>query len=161
MDVTSLRTNEITVRLGTYSPVLSSVDVKAKSDPIESTGFERRRKMGMGKYMDLSQIQAISPTYTSDILRRIPGIYVTGSGSSASVATTRSNGCVGFVIDNNPVNATAGQTIDEIVGEQDIVAVEFYQPVDVPMEFSNGQSSGCAMIIIWTKGKLDQRTPKR
>ena len=161
MDVTSLRTNDITVRLGTYSPVLTSVDVKAKSDPIESTGFERRRKMGMGKYMDLSQIQAISPTYTSDILRRIPGIYVMGSGSSATVATTRSNGCVAFVIDNNPVNTTAGQTIDEIVGEQDVVAIEFYQPVDVPMEFSGGQNSGCAMVLIWTKGKLDQRTPKK
>ena len=160
MDVTSLKTNEITVRLGAYTPVLSTVDVKAKADPIESTGFERRRKMGMGKYMDLAQIQAIMPTYTSDILRRIPGLYVIGSGSSATVSTTRSNGCVGFVVDNNPVSASAGQSIDEIVGQQDIVAVEFYQPVDVPMEFQNGQSSGCALLLIWTKGKLDQRTPK-
>ncbi len=161
MDITTLKTNQVTVRLGVYTPLLSGVDVKAKSDPIESTGFERRRKMGMGKYMDLAQIRAANPTYTSDILRRIPGIYVVGSGSSATVATTRQNGCVGFVIDNNPVTTTAGQSIDEIVGENDVVAVEFYQPVDVPMEFSNGQSSGCAMVLIWTKGKLDQRTPKK
>ncbi|MDQ2889178.1 MAG: carboxypeptidase-like regulatory domain-containing protein [Gemmatimonadota bacterium] len=161
LDLTSLKTNEVTVRLGAYTPVLTSVDVKAKADPIESTGFERRRKMGLGKYMDLAQIQAASPTYTSDILRRIPGLYVTGSGASASIATTRSNGCVGFVIDNNPVSSTAGQSIDEIVNENDIVAVEFYQPVEVPMEFANGQSSGCAMLLIWTKGKLDQRSRKK
>jgi hypothetical protein len=76
------------------------------------------------------------------------------------VATTRSNGCVGFIIDNNPVASDAGQSIDEIIQENDIVAVEFYQPVDVPMEFTNGQSSGCAMLILWTKGKLDQRSKK-
>jgi hypothetical protein len=161
LDVTSLHTNDVTVRLGAYTPVLSSVDVQAKSDPLESTGFERRKKMGMGKYMDLEQIQKSNPTYTSDILRRIPGLYITGSGSSATVSTTRSNGCVGFVIDNNPVSTDAGQSIDEIIQENDIVAVEFYQPVDVPMEFTNGSNSGCAMLILWTKGKLDQRSKKR
>jgi carboxypeptidase family protein len=160
LDITSVKTNEVTVRLGAYTPVLSNVDVKAKADPLESTGFERRRKMGMGKYMTLEDIQKANPTYTSDILRRIPGLYVTGSGSSATVATTRSNGCVGFVIDNNPVASDAGQSIDEIIQENDIVAVEFYQPVDVPMEFTNGRNSGCAMLILWTKGKLDQRSKK-
>ena len=156
IDVTSLATNQLTVRLGAYTPVLSSVDVKAKSDPLESTGFERRRKMGMGRYMDLDDIKKISPTYTSDILRRIPGIYVTGSGSSANVSTTRGNGCVAYLIDNNTVSASAGQSIDEIVGEQDIAAVEFYNPVDVPMELSSGSNSGCALLVIWTKGKLQQ-----
>lgn len=158
LDVTSRKTNQITVRLGAYTPILSSVDVKAKSDPLEATGFERRRKMGMGKYMDLEAIQKAQPTYTSDILRRIPGLYISGSGSSTRVATTRSNGCVGFLIDNNTVASNAGQSIDEIVGEQDVVAVEFYQPVDVPMELTSGSNNGCALLVIWTKGKLDQRT---
>ena len=160
LDVTSLETNQVTVRLGTFTPILSSVDVTAKSDPLESTGFERRRKMGMGKYMDLDAIEKAHPTYTSDILRRIPGIYVTGSGSSATVATTRSQGCVAFNIDNNPVATDAGQSIDQIVGTQDVVAVEFYQPVDVPMELTAGSNNGCALLVIWTKGKLDQRTKK-
>jgi hypothetical protein len=156
IDVTSLRTNEMTVRLGAYTPVLSSVDVKAKADPLESTGFARRRKMGMGRYLDLDDIKKISPTYTSDILRRIPGIYVTGSGSSANVVTTRGNGCVAYLIDNNTVSADAGQSIDEIVGEQDVAAVEFYNPVDVPMDLSSGSNNGCALLVIWTKGKLQQ-----
>ena len=160
LDVTSLATNQLTVRLGAYTPVLSSVDVKAKADPLESTGFERRRKMGMGRYMDLDQIKKISPTYTSDILRRIPGIYVTGSGSSANVSTTRGNGCVAYLIDNNTVSASAGQSIDEIVGEQDVAAVEFYNSVDVPMELSSGSNSGCALLVIWTKGKLQSPTKK-
>ncbi|HEY5086190.1 MAG TPA: carboxypeptidase regulatory-like domain-containing protein [Gemmatimonadaceae bacterium] len=161
IDVTSLSTNQLTVRLGAYTPVLSSVDVKAKADPLSTTGFERRRKMGMGHYMDLDAINKIHPTYTSDILRRMPGIYVTGSGSSANVVTTRGNGCVGYLVDGNTVSGDAGQSIDEMVNSQDVAAVEFYNPVDVPMELSSGANTGCAMLVIWTKGKLDQTAPPK
>jgi hypothetical protein len=161
IDVTALNPNQLTVRLGAYTPTLSSVDVKAKSDPLESTGFARRRKMGMGRYVDLDDIKKMSPTYTSDILRRVPGLYVSGSGSSANVTTTRGNGCVAYLIDNNTVSADAGQSIDEIIGEQDVAAVEFYNPVDVPMELSSGSNNGCALLVIWTKGKLQSPTNKR
>jgi hypothetical protein len=160
LDVTSRRTNQITVRLGAYAPVLSSVDVKAKADPLAATGFERRRKLGFGKFMDYDAIQKAHPTYTSDVLRRIPGLYVVGSGSSASVVTTRGNGCVAYNIDNNPVAANAGQSIDDIVGSQDLASIEFYNPIDVPMELSAGSNGGCALLVIWTKGKLDQRSKK-
>jgi len=158
IDVTALATNNMTVRLGVFTAVLSSVEVKAKADPLSSTGFERRRKMGMGKYIDLDDINKIRPTYTSDILRRIPGIYVNGSGSSANVTTTRGNGCVAFLIDGNNVSSDAGQSIDELVNSQDVAAMEFYNPVDVPMELSSGSNSGCALLVIWTKGKLDQKS---
>ena len=161
IDVTALTPNQLTVRLGAYTPTLSSVDVKAKADPLESTGFSRRRKMGMGRYVDLDDIRKMSPTYTSDILRRIPGIYVSGSGSSANVTTTRGNGCVAYLIDNNTVSADAGQSIDEIIGEQDVAAIEFYNPIDVPMELSSGSNNGCALLVIWTKGKLQSPTSKK
>lgn len=161
LDVTALATNKMTVRLGAYTPVLSSVDVKAKADPLSTTGFERRRKMGAGKYIDLDDINRIRPTYTSDILRRIPGIYVSGSGSSASITTTRGNGCVSYLIDNNNVASDAGQSIDEIVNSQDVAAMEFYNPVDVPLELSTGSNTGCALLVIWTKGKLDQKASRK
>lgn len=160
LDVTSLATNQLTVRLGAYAPVLSSVDVKAKSDPLETTGFERRRKMGMGRYVDFDAIEKIHPTYTSDVLRRVPGLYVSGSGSSANIVTTRGNGCVAYLIDGNAVSGNAGQSIDEIVNSTDLAAVEFYNAVDVPMELSSGSNSGCALLVIWTRGKLDQRKVK-
>jgi hypothetical protein len=154
LNVTTGQPNEITVRLGKYVATLSTVDVKAKADPLEATGFSRRRKMGMGRYMDMDAVAASHPTYTSDILRRMPGIQILGSGSSATITTTRSNGCVKVMIDDNMVSVDGGQTIDQIVGAQDVVAVEFYNSVDVPMELSSGNNSGCALVVIWTKGKL-------
>ena len=159
LDVTLGQPNEMTVRLGTYAPTLSRVDVKAKADPLEATGFERRRKMGFGRYMDMDAIAASHPTYTSDILRRVPGIQILGSGSSATISTTRSNGCVKVMIDDNTVSVDGGQTIDQIVGAQDVVAVEFYNSVDVPMELSSGNLNGCALLVLWTKGKL--QNPKK
>jgi len=159
LNVTTGAPNELTVRLGTYTAILSTVDVKAKADPLEATGFERRKKMGFGRFMDLDQIVAVQPSYPSDILRHIPGIMVLGSGASATVTTTRSSGCVKLMIDNNSVSLDAGQSIDQVIGVQDIVAIEFYNPVDVPMELSSGSNSGCALIAMWTKGKL--QNPKK
>jgi len=159
MNVTTSTPNQLTVRLGTYTATLSTVDVKAKADPLEATGFTRRKKMGFGRYLDMDQIAAAHPTYTSDILRRVPGIQVLGSGTSATLTTTRSNGCIKVMIDNTNVSIDNGQTIDEVVGAQDVVAVEFYNPVDVPMELSGGSNNGCALLALWTKGKL-QNTKK-
>jgi hypothetical protein len=152
LNVAAGRPNELTVHLGTFKTTLSTVAVEAKADPLKDTGFERRRKMGMGRYLDYDQIKAAQPTFTSDILRRVPGLRVLGSGTSATVTTVRPNGCLRVMIDGNAVSVD-GQSIDQIVGAQDVVAVEFYNPVDVPIELSSGASNGCALVELWTKAK--------
>lgn len=158
MDVKSRTPNEMTVRLGRYTPVLATVDVKAKqTEAIGSNGFEKRRSMGMGKYMDEDQITNIGPSFTSDVLRRIPGLSVSGSGGMANITTTRGNGCVRYLIDRNPVNA-GGQSIDNLINSQDVSQIEFYQPSETPLELSSGSNSGCALLVIWTKrGVRDPR----
>lgn len=159
MDVKSRTPNQMTVRLGTYTPQLATVEVKEKkTEALGSTGFETRRKTGMGKYLDEDQIANISPTFTTDALRRIPGLSVTGSGGMANVSTTRGNGCVRYLIDRNPVN-TGGQSIDDLVNAQDVSAVEFYQPSETPLELSSGSNSGCALLVIWTKREV--RDPRK
>lgn len=155
--------NHLTVRLGAYTPVLSSVEVKAKANPEskDATGFLRRKKSGMGRYLDQDQIDDIRPQYASDALRRIPGLMVSGSGYSANVYTTRGQGCVSFLVDGSPVNMDAGQTIDELVNATDIAAMEFYNVSDIPLDLAGGTASrGCALVAIWTKGQLRDRDTK-
>jgi hypothetical protein len=159
LDVKVGAANDVTVRLGSAAPMLSAVKVEAKADPLKSTGFERRRKMGFGRYLDLDQIKASNPTYTSDILRRVPGLQVLGSGSSAVVSTTRSGGCIQFMLDNNRIPVGNGQSIDDVIQPQDVVAVEFYNPVDVPVELSGGTNTGCALVVLWSRAKLNNKTP--
>lgn len=159
MDVKSRLPNQMTVRLGTYTPVLATVDVTAKKvEPLGGTGFDKRRKTGMGKYLDEDQITAIGPTFTTDVLRRVPGLYVSGSGGMANVTTTRGNGCVNYLIDRNPVQSGAS-SIDDLVNPQDVTAVEFYQPSEMPLELSSGSNSGCALLVIWTKSQV--RDPRK
>ena len=153
LNVTTGQPNSLTVRLGAFKPTLSTVAVEAKADPLKATGFERRRKMGMGRYLDYDQIKAAQPTYTSDILRRLPGIRVLGAGTNATIATMRANGCVQVVIDGTNIPLDAGQSIDQVVNAQDVVAVEFYNPIDVPIELSSNANSSCALVAIWTKAK--------
>ena len=153
LNVTTGPPNQLTVRLGAFKPTLSTVAVEAKADPLKDTGFERRRKMGMGRYLDYDQIKAAQPTFTSDILRRLPGIRILGVGTNATVSTMRPNGCVQVVIDGNNVSVGGGQSIDQLIGAQDVVAVEFYNPVDVPLELSATTNGGCSLVAIWTKAK--------
>jgi hypothetical protein len=63
------------------------------------------------------------------------------------------------MIDNNNISVDGGQSIDQVVGAQDVVAVEFYNPVDVPLELSATTNDGCALLAIWTRGKL--QNPKK
>ncbi|MGI9089865.1 MAG: carboxypeptidase regulatory-like domain-containing protein, partial [Gemmatimonadaceae bacterium] len=134
IDVRSRLPNELTVRLGSYTPQLATVEVKEKqTDRFGSTGFDKRRTNGMGKYLDEDQIAKIAPTFTTDALRRIPGLSVTGSGQNANLTTTRGNGCVAYLIDRNPMRL-GGSSIDDLVNAQDVSAVEFYQPSEAPLE---------------------------
>lgn len=163
LDVSMRAPNRMTVRLGSYTPVLSSVEVKAKAkDPLDATGFTRRQKSGLGRYLTQDQIDDIRPSYVSDALRRIPGLYVAGSGYSSNVTTTRGNGCVRYLLDGSPVNATAGQPIDVLVNANDLAAVEFYNVADAPMDLAGGgANSGCALLAIWTKSQLRDKDVKR
>jgi len=163
MNVALAAPNHLTVRLGAYTPVLSSVEVKAKAsdESKDVTGFLRRKRSGLGRYLTQEQIDDIRPQYASDAIRRIPGLMVTGSGYSANVYTTRGQGCVRFLVDGSPVNSDAGQTIDELVNATDIAAMEFYNVSDVPLDLAGGgANSGCALLAIWTKGQLRDRDVK-
>ncbi len=159
IDVRSRLPNELTVRLGSYTPQLATVEVKEKqTDRFGSTGFDKRRTNGMGKYLDEDQIAKIAPTFTTDALRRIPGLSVTGSGQNANLTTTRGNGCVAYLVDRNPMRL-GGSSIDDLVNAQDVSAVEFYQPSEAPLELTSGSNSGCALLVIWTKREV--RDPRK
>ncbi|MGI8548887.1 MAG: carboxypeptidase regulatory-like domain-containing protein [Gemmatimonadaceae bacterium] len=159
IDVRSRLPNELTVRLGSYTPQLATVEVKVKQpDRFGSSGFDKRRSTGMGKYMDEDQIVKIAPTFTSDVLRRVPGLYVSGSGQNASVTTTRGNGCVSYLVDRNPIRL-GGSSLDDLVNASDVSAVEFYQPSEIPLELSSGSNGGCALLVIWTKREV--RDPRK
>jgi hypothetical protein len=135
---------------------LASVHVQAKAPPseLDRIGFPRRKRIGMGRYVTEDEIEKEQPVYTSDILRRISGLHILGSGHGLTVNTSRGDGCVQYLIDRNSVRADQGASVDELVDPADIAAIEFYQPSEIPAELNMGSNSGCALLVIWTRSKL-------
>ncbi len=163
IDITSRGPNRVTVRLGEYHEPLATVEVQAKRSPsaldsaLVRTGFPHRQAVGFGHFVTEHDIEKMQPVYTSDVLRRIPGVHVLGSGHTASVLSSRGESCVNYLIDRNPANPDQGMSIDDLVNPADIVGIEFYQANDAPAELTTGPNAGCALLIVWTRGQLKPR----
>jgi hypothetical protein len=161
IDISTRGPNTVTAQLEDYHPPLPTVAVKAAApSELKRVGFERRMKAGMGRYMTEDEIEKAAPTFTSDLLRRINGLHVIGSGHDLTVLSSRGETCVNYMIDRNSINADEGQAIDEMVNPRDIAAMEFYQANDVPLELTTGRNSGCALLVIWTRQQLKEPAPK-
>ena len=117
-------------------------------------GFERRRKVGLGHFVTEDEIKKQNPLNTSDVLRRVPGVWVRSSGLSATVELTGSGRLCGA-----PTifwNGVLFMTDDiNIVMPESIVAIEVYRSgATLPPEFmlpGSGGSSTCGAIVFWTK----------
>lgn len=156
VDVTSRAAAHLTADLGEYLPRLASVQVQAPRSPtgLEHTGFLRRQKTGIGRYLTDADIEKMQPVYASDVLRHIAGLHVLGSGHDVSVTTTRGEGCVRYMVDNNTIDPSDGVTVDELVNPADIAGLEFYQALEIPAALTTGRDSGCALLVIWTRAQV-------
>lgn len=114
------------------------------------TGFERRRKAGMGHYITPEDIEEMQIRRPSDIVRRVPGIIVGAArlGSAPVHVVRRASRCQPtYFVDGVP---RKGMMMDEL-NRDDVLAVEVYRgPAETPPQF---QSLGgtCGTIVVWTQ----------
>lgn len=162
IDVRSRGPNQLVARLGTTTvPELTKVAVTAKKkSELESTGFEKRRAIGIGRYMTEQDIEKMQAPMLSDALRRMPGLYVVGTGASMTMYNRRDNGCVRYVIDQHPSDATEGVSLDEVLRPDDVLGIEYYQPSEVPEALNFSRNEGCAILVIWTRNAVKDRSAK-
>jgi len=160
IDVRSRGTNQIVARLGTTTvPELARVTVTAKKkSELAKTGFDKRRSIGIGRYMTEQDIEKMQAPMLSDALRRMPGLYVVGTGATMTMYNTRDNGCVRYVIDDHPSDATQGVSLDEVLRPDDVLGIEYYQPSEVPEALNFSRNQGCAVLVIWTRSVVKGTT---
>ena len=110
--------------------------------------YERRRTHASGHFVDRSDIQRRNPAYTSDLVRRFPGILVRPSSRGGNIVRVR--GCrPGLWIDGiQAVNAE----LDEITRPGEIDGMEVY-PSDagIPSQYRNRSGRNCGAIFVWTR----------
>lgn len=153
------------------------VTAAARRLALEETGYYERRELGVGRFIDLEQIEARAPVETTDLVRTEPMVRLVpdfgGDGGTGTAMVFR--GAVrGLqpgggrlcgptlvldgvkVRDSGPLasdSATGRRPIrlNELVHPSEILAVEPYPSgAGAPPQWM-GLDAGCSVVVIWTK----------
>src|SRR5688572_14634124 len=146
--------------------LLAERAVKASASGL--SGFDYRRRSGMGHYIDREQIEKRRALTASQLFMGVPGVLVQQSGTiTFSRAENPLSGCLPlYFIDGVareimvpsftpllPPDLGPGQ----FVRPEEIEAIEVYKGLgSIPAEFKK-LNAGCGVIVIWTRRGLDAR----
>ena len=141
------------VTLTSLKTLLDTVRVTAqRAYSNYGNGFERRRRSGVGNYIDESQIERMRPNRFSEVLRRVPGLRVDEGIGSAAGITMRGDAasCSPTVfLDGHRMPDMDMRDLDSFVLPNDIGFVEVYTSTQAPAEFTT--LDGCGVIVVWTR----------
>ena len=158
----------VEVRLKSDAVLLAPVAVVARTSANPSPvldNFHARMRSGMGTFFTREDIQRLRPTLMSDLVTRVPGLFVatSGRGTERQIYSSRAAGgvrdCpVQIYVDGRLMNPrvaggdqVVGMTLDEAVNPADVEGVEIYRGLaTVPAEFLSSDAR-CAVIAVWTR----------
>ena len=161
VELSSRAPARVTVRLGVMVPQLSPVEVVSRREQgLQKVGFlDRKRTSAGGYFITPEQLEQRKPLKFTDVLRTTPGIRVQESNGQAMITSTRSaqgNGCVTVYVDGAPWQQLDPGDLDTFVQPNEVAAIEVYNGVSVPAQFTTpGQS--CTAVVVWTKTRVDSR----
>ena len=153
------------VVLKSYATTLNEMIVRAQSVAPRLAGFEDRRLRSTGgHFITPDDIDAQSPTETTDLLRRVTGLRLEDSSHVLVPVSNRGFKVVAIGKKMAPVQCVmrigvngflqdAGFALNSI-SPRDIHGIEIYSgPATIPPVFNSGSAADmyCGLIMIWTK----------
>lgn len=131
--------------------LVARVEREEIRESLESQGFYRRMKHGIGDFITPEEIEARAWFDTGELLRKAPFV-LTGEGVFGTTVRMKSRMGSRFcspkiLVDGAPI--PRGFAIDDYVGVADILAVEVYRGLRTPPRWSSGGGT-CGTILIWT-----------
>jgi protocatechuate 3,4-dioxygenase beta subunit len=158
--------------------MLDTVNVKARAG-IRGSGlasFEERRRLGLGKFIDSTELRKNEGRHLGDLLQSMQGVTLVAppvcsisgksypncvlSGSARVAYSSRGRGCpMQVVLDGATLyRARQGDTewgymfdLNNFLSVADIAGVEVYRSVaEVPPEYAGG-ASACGVLLLWTR----------
>lgn len=163
VELTTREPQRVTLTLNkALAQTLETVTVRAPmAERLRRVGFEDRRRVGLGRFMDAEQIERRQPMHVTDVLRSFPGFRIVESESGRTIvpvrsATGQSASCVNIFVDGARVDMPDPGDMDRMFHVSEIAAVETYAGDFAPQQFTVPART-CATIVIWTKAKLDER----
>ena len=159
VDLSSASPSSVTIMLEDFVPVLETVRVSAQRDrALDDVGFTRRKRTGLGFYMDPDDLKGRDAQHFSDILRSAPGLRVSQHNGRQYLQSARNptGGCVVIYIDGTMWQQMEPGDIDDFVKPHEVAAIEVYSPTSTPAEYQS-QGANCNTIVAWTNRKLERK----
>jgi hypothetical protein len=165
-------TRRVEIRLATEAIPLEEmvVTVRGTVPALERNGFYLREEQTTGRFVVREDIERFATSRTSDLLIRVPGVgpvtFNEEAATTRRIQFSRAKNSVDWrclpVIYVDGVMARAGgifspgdserwPTEEELVGPQDIEAMELYNTrLSAPVRFQ-GPGAECGVVVIWTR----------
>ena len=156
----------VEVRVAAAPMQLDPLRVTARVVPphrrsLEMSGFYDRERQGIGRFIRREDFENRSNTTTAQIIAREPGTVRIGSGPGEYIVFSRSSNvgaflrrgggyCVPqFYLDGMKISS--GKDISQVVGPNQIEAIELFKSAaQIPVQY-NGSNSACGVILVWTR----------
>lgn len=138
---------EMLVPISVSAVELEPVVVMVRQRPVGPLrGFERRRELEAGIFMDREDLDDADVKEFTDLLRNVPGVRMVPTASFGYRVRFR-GGCVPELwLDGTLVGMNVD--IDSFLRIDDLEAVEIYRGTEVPGEFG---ANLCGAIVAWTR----------
>ena len=165
VDLSGREPQRVTMTLPKFVAVMDPVLVTARRNAaLDKVGFGLRRKSGAGYFLGPEQLRSMPAVYLTDVLRRAPGIRVTYTPSGEVVSSSRGadlngSGCVQYFLDDMPWRSMSPGDINTFINAREIVAVEVYQGMVAPPQYSFGSGS-CMVVVLWTRFRIGDVTDR-
>ncbi|HEY0020103.1 MAG TPA: carboxypeptidase regulatory-like domain-containing protein [Longimicrobium sp.] len=124
-------------------------------------GFERRRSLGLGVFLDSAYLEPRmgGAAYVGDMLRGVPGTYLQRGRGVTVPRSLRGWRCMVMLIDGYPLSMRfddgGSRELHHVIGPTDIKSVEIYREwSEVPPEFQRWANNGfnnCGVYLYWTR----------
>lgn len=146
---------------------LPGVQVEGRPDAVEGpailAGFEERRRMGGGVFLDLEVLERAGSRRISEVLRSAGNLRFIEDGPQVFIASSRQlarsigrppGPCYLEILVDGIVQAQGGEVranVNQIVATHELAAVEIYpSTAAVPLKYRS-ISNMCGAILFWTK----------
>jgi hypothetical protein len=124
-------------------PVFVTVQRRAS---MAMADFERRRALGIGKFVTREDIEARRPRQVSDMFRAVPGVRVVPDRNGDAHLLVRGGCKPNLYIDG--VAAYEAMSLDLILHPDDVEGIEVYTTASAPPQYAR---SACGVVVVWTR----------
>ncbi len=167
---------EVDMALTRQPPELARVDVVTRSVPKFLKDFDARRRTGLGRFLDTTDIAPYVNSQLATLLAsRVPGVRQVRFAGRTALASGRGSASMELIPNGDIMDRNLGApracylqiVIDDVmlyqgraeerlfnadnVDLQAVAAIEFYAVSNRPSEFKRAGGGACGTLVLWTK----------